>query len=161
MRLDGSGERGWKPKAFRPSEPPQPKDIEELIKALMDNADPEILQVYKALALSTPVQRLDRGARQVIRNMAETVDRTNELAVVLSDKEYEAYVYVAHSDVSMRLKQVAESLLCVADRHIISSFFRRSFVTLRGYSLFKLSLEQTRRSYERGKEAGQGRQALD
>ena len=104
------------------------------------------MQVYRVLALCTPTQRLRQAVQTVLANMSDTYARSNELSNVLSPHEYAAYVFVAQSSkVHPTLKVVAENLMCVAERHIVASFFRRSFVTLKGFDIFKLSLECFRR----------------
>lgn len=147
MPSNESGERkkGWRPKPFRPAEPPTPGDVEQLIKALA-GADEAVRQTYHVLALCTPCQRLRQAVQTVMANMSEAYARSNQLSQLLSPQEYKAYVHVAQSpDIQPGLKVVAELLLCVPDRHIVASFFRRAFTTLKGFSLFKLSLEVLRR----------------
>ena len=142
---DGGRRMGWKPKPFRPVDPPTPGEVEQLIVALKD-ADEPVRLVYRTLAISEPGQRLQQAVGTVLTGMGRSMPRSNELSNLLTSDEYKAYVYVAQNpNISPSLKAVAEALLCVADRHVVASFFRRAFTTLKGYSLFKLSLEVLRR----------------
>lgn len=142
----GDRNRGWRPKPFRPVEPPTPGEIEQLIAAV-SGADEVVRQTYRTAAICAPSARLRQAVQTVVANVSQEFSRSNELSNLLAPHEYKAYVYVAQStSISPALKAVAEALLCVADRHVVASFFRRAFTTLRGYSLFKVSLEVLRRT---------------
>jgi len=133
MSLERFGDRRWKPKAFRPNDPPSPEDVSVFVDSI-GCLNEDIVRVYSSLAALTPAERFQKAVNTVVLRMPCSDVRDAQLTGLLMPEEYEAYVSVAQSTLVVpRLKVVAEGLLCVPDRYIVSSFFRRAFAALRAY----------------------------
>ena len=76
---------------------------------------------------------------QVIRMMHEQSTRTNELSRLLTEDEFATYTQVARSNMQADVKYTVERLLCLEDRHIMSSFLRNAFNRLRSHDNIKLT----------------------
>jgi len=133
----------WKPKPIRPVEPPTVKELEELRRYLVGEVrcgEPEDRAAGLLLRLcrASPADRFRSAMDQVIRMLHTESRRTNELSRILTEDELEAYNQVSRSRMKPDMKWTVERLLCVEDRHIMSSFLRNAFNNLRIHQNTKL-----------------------
>lgn len=132
----------WRPKPLRPTDPPTVPELEELRRYLMgagmDRLGSTTAGFLLRLCRMDPAGRFRAAMDQVIRMMHEQSTRTNELTRLLTEDEFTAYNQVAQSNMKADVKYTVERLLCLEDRHIMSSFLRNTFNRLRIHNNTKL-----------------------
>lgn len=122
-----SGPGRWVPKAFRPEDPPNPAELIDLIVALRAHASRSTAQLFESLARQPPSKRLLDAAVYVIRCMERNPLLSNVLQQALTIDEYSSLKEVTVLPLTPRQKATAEHLLCIRERELVGSFFRRVF----------------------------------
>ena len=126
-------ERGpdrWVPKAFRPEPPPSVDDLLSFVRALREHASTSTRQLFERLAGLRPSQRLREATTFVIGCMHANPVLGNVLQQALTIDEYASVQELLLLPLTPRQRMTADHLLCVRERELVASFFRRAFRVL-------------------------------
>lgn len=126
----GSAPGPWVPKAFRPESLPTVAELLDLLRALKARASSSTYALFREAACKKPTDRLLEASTFVIGCMKSNPLLNNVLTQALTLEEYASLQETVVLPLTTRQRVTAEQLLCVRERELVASFFRRAFRVL-------------------------------
>lgn len=119
-------QRNWRPKPFRPSDPPSKKETDRLLGYLKSRVSADTFGVFFCLVAETPFNRLFNAMQETLVLYRANPAASNAVTQLLGADKYRAYCEARAADLDRLNGLTAHRLLCLDDRQIFVSFLRRT-----------------------------------
>lgn len=119
---------GWKPKSFRPVSGLKAGEMIDFLEKIRPVVSRSTRKLFESLAQMPPRQRLHQAMEEALFVISRHPDLSDPLKQAMNIDSYCSLVEILRIDTLTQAdKNVAQSLLCIPERHFLIHFSSRAF----------------------------------